>query len=96
MARTLFAVAMGSSALVGRVLRGVDALQVPEHVGAVRLVTRRFVRAAHAAGVEVHVWTVNERVDMDRLLAIGVDGLVTDRTDLATAAVAAHRARNRA
>jgi len=39
----------------------------------------------------VHLWTINERADMDRLLALGVDGLVTDRADLALAAIAAHR-----
>ena len=67
------------------------ALQIPERAGALRVVTRRLVRVAHAAGTEVHLWTINERADMDRLLALGVDGLVTDRADLALAAIAAHR-----
>ncbi len=79
----------GSAALVARALRDVDALQVPERQGAVRIVTPRVLHAAHAAGVEVHVWTVNDRDDMDRLLDLGVDGLVTDRADLALQAVAA-------
>ncbi|MBP2435618.1 glycerophosphodiester phosphodiesterase family protein [Microbacterium amylolyticum] len=66
-----------------RALRGIDALQVPERHGRVRIVTPAFVDAAHACGAEVHVWTVNELADMDRLAAIGVDGIVTDRADLA-------------
>ena len=64
-------------------LRGAAALQVPERVGPVRVVTPRFIRGAHDAGAEVHVWTVNDPADMTRLLDLGVDGLVTDRADLA-------------
>lgn len=74
--------------LVRAALRGAGALQVPEHAGRLRLVTAGFVRAVHRAGAEVHVWTVNETVDMRRLLDLGVDGLVTDRADLALALVA--------
>jgi glycerophosphoryl diester phosphodiesterase len=47
------------------------------------IVTRRFVRAAHRAGVPVKVWTVNDPRQMRHLLAIGVDALITDRPDLA-------------
>ena len=68
---------------VGRALRGAAALQVPERVGPVRLVTARFVERVHETGAEVHVWTVNDPADMSRLLDLGVDGLVTDRADLA-------------
>jgi glycerophosphoryl diester phosphodiesterase len=72
-----------------RALRGAVALQVPEGLGGVRLVTPRFVDRAHAAGVEVHVWTVNEPAQMSRLLDLGVDGLVTDRADVAVPLIAA-------
>lgn len=68
-----------------RTLAGLDALQVPERQGPVRVVTRRLIEVAHRAGVEVHVWTVNDPVDMERLVALGVDGIVTDRADLALA-----------
>lgn len=60
-----------------------QALQVPERREATRVVTPRFVRAAHRAGLAVQVWVVNEAEDMSRLLAWGVDGLITDRPDLA-------------
>lgn len=82
-ARVLAAVASRSPALVRRALTGIDALQVPERHGRVRIVTRRFLDAVHRAGVEVHVWTVNAAEDMTRLLDLGVDGLVTDRADIA-------------
>ncbi|MDQ1128471.1 glycerophosphodiester phosphodiesterase family protein [Microbacterium sp. SORGH_AS_0888] len=81
--RLLAAVAVGSAAAVRRALRGVDAVQVPERQGAVRILTPRFVRLVHAADVEVHVWTVNDPDDMRRLVDAGVDGIVTDRADLA-------------
>ncbi|WP_127475223.1 glycerophosphodiester phosphodiesterase family protein [Microbacterium sulfonylureivorans] len=82
-ARLLAAVAMRSDRLVRRALAGVDALQVPERQGRLRVVTPRLIAAAHRHGVEVHVWTVNDPADMGRLVALGVDGIVTDRADLA-------------
>ncbi|QAY61184.1 glycerophosphodiester phosphodiesterase [Microbacterium protaetiae] len=82
MIRALAAVAAGAAPLVRRVFSGVDALQIPERQGAVPVLTRRLVEAAHRNGVEVHVWTVNDPVDMRRLLDLGVDGLVTDRADV--------------
>lgn len=59
----------------------VDALQVPERQGRIRIVTPRFVRDAHRSNLPVHVWTVDEEADMRRLLDWGVDGIVTDRPD---------------
>ncbi|MDE2772399.1 MAG: glycerophosphodiester phosphodiesterase [Gemmatimonadota bacterium] len=58
-----------------------DILQVPERWHGVRVVTRRFVRAAHRLNLPVQVWTVDDPSDMRRLLALGVDGIQTDRPD---------------
>lgn len=58
---------------------GADCLQVPVRGGGVRLVTPRLVGAAHRAGLQVHVWTVDDPAEMEALLDIGVDGLMTDR-----------------
>ncbi len=54
------------------------AFQVPEMYGQIKVVDRRFVDAAHAAGVAVHVWTVDDEASMRRLLSAGVDGIITD------------------
>lgn len=84
-ARILAASKMRLGGRVKRILRSVDALQLPERWKGVRVVTPPLIRMAHAAGVEVHVWTVNDPADMTRLLDLGVDGIVTDRADLAMA-----------
>ncbi|MEV1290871.1 glycerophosphodiester phosphodiesterase family protein [Pseudonocardia sp. NPDC049635] len=56
--------------------------QVPPWFGPIPVATdRRFVDAAHASGREVHVWTVDDAAEMERLLGLGVDGLLSDRPD---------------
>lgn len=54
------------------------ALQVPPSFGEVAIVTADAVAAAHARGIEVHVWTINDPAEMERLLDLGVDGIMTD------------------
>ena len=71
-----------------RVLRDIDALQIPERHSKLRILTPDLLRAAHRHDVEVHVWTVNDADDMRRLVAFGVDGIVSDRADLALATLA--------
>ena len=57
--------------------------QVPECAEATRIVSPRFIRHAHSAGFKVQVWTVDEEADMRRLLEWGVDGLISNRPDVA-------------
>jgi glycerophosphoryl diester phosphodiesterase len=56
-------------------------LAIPEYVRGRRILNRSFVQAAQQKGLAVYVWTVNERADMERLLEMGVDGLITDYPD---------------
>jgi len=56
-----------------------DALQVPLRHRGIPVVTRRFVQAAHARGVRVDAWTINQADEMRRLLDLGVDVIMTDR-----------------
>lgn len=64
------------------VRRGGVCAQVPHRQGRVTVVTRRFVQRAHALGVQVHVWTIDDADEMNHLLDLGVDGLVSDRLDV--------------
>ena len=54
-------------------------VQVPESFRGVTVTNAAVVRAAHRAGLQVHVWTVDDPAAMTRLLDLGVDGLMTDR-----------------
>ncbi|MEU6987692.1 glycerophosphodiester phosphodiesterase family protein [Streptomyces sp. NPDC046324] len=60
---------------------GAVAAQVPERQGGIVVVDRRFVREAHARGLQVHVWTVNDPERMNSLLDLGVDGIMTDHLE---------------
>lgn len=60
----------------------VSALQIPYHRGPLTVATERFVRRMHAVCKHVHVWVVDDETEMHRLLDRGVDGLMTDRTDI--------------
>lgn len=57
------------------------ALQVPEYVAGAQLLNKDFVEAAHLRNLQVHAWTVNETESMQRLIGIGVDGIMTDYPD---------------
>jgi glycerophosphoryl diester phosphodiesterase len=53
--------------------------QVPVSQGRLRVVDQRLINAAHRRGMEVHVWTIDDPGQMNQLLDLGVDGLVTDQ-----------------
>lgn len=58
------------------------AFQVPHREAGLTVVTRGFVERAHAAGKQVHVWTIDAADEMRELVGLGVDGIFTDRTDV--------------
>ncbi len=58
---------------------GVHCAQVPVRQWPIPLVDERFVAYCHRHGLHVHVWTIDDASEMERLLDLGVDGLMTDR-----------------
>ena len=67
------------------------ALQVPPAFRDIPIITAASVAAAHDLGLEVHAWTINEPVEMDALLALGVDGIMSDVPGVAARIVRAGR-----
>jgi glycerophosphoryl diester phosphodiesterase len=70
-----------SYGIPARVRPGAVCVQVPETQNGVRVVDKRFVRTAHALGLQVHVWTVNDPDRMEALLELEVDGIMTDQLE---------------
>jgi glycerophosphoryl diester phosphodiesterase len=62
------------------------AFQVPERAGRLRVISPAFIRQVHADGATVQVWVIDSPQDVKRLLDWGVDGIISDRPDLALAA----------
>lgn len=67
---------------------GHGALQIPPALGPVSL-TESLVERIHEMGLQVHVWTINDRPEMERLLDLGVDAVMTDNVDLLAEVLAA-------
>ncbi|MHA1908425.1 MAG: glycerophosphodiester phosphodiesterase [Candidatus Thorarchaeota archaeon] len=59
-----------------------EAFQVPMKYGRIHVVDSRFVKAAHDRNIAVHVWTINEKQQMENLIDLGVDGIFTDEPTL--------------
>ena len=59
-----------------------DCAQVPPRRYGVPVIDRAFMAAAHARGLSVHAWTINDEAEMNRLLDLGVDGIMTDEAEL--------------
>ena len=57
------------------------ALQLPPRLGAIQLIDRRLVERAHAHNTQVHAWTINDPDEMQRLIDLGSDGIITDYPD---------------
>lgn len=88
MAWALLGCALRITPLVRLALRGYGAVQIPERYRGVPVLTRGMLALLPRVGVEIHVWTVNDAPTMRRLLRLGVDGIITDRADLALRVVA--------
>lgn len=65
---------------------GGQAFQIPvtQTIGgrSVRVLTPRLITAARAHGLRIHIWTINEAAEMDDLIDLGIDGLISDRIGL--------------
>jgi glycerophosphoryl diester phosphodiesterase len=77
---TSFGPAQISSLRAGRrVPWGGQIAQVPPRIGRFTVLTERTLANAHRQGLHLHVWTIDDRAEMERLLDLGVDGIMTDR-----------------
>ena len=78
------ALALRAAPALGRLARrGLGrCAQVPARIGWLAFVDARYLATAHGLGLQVHVWTVNDRAEMIRLLDLGVDGMMTDAADV--------------
>lgn len=74
---------LGVSKVLARILRDIDALQLPQKLYGLDFTHPRFIEQVLQTETEIHYWTINEPALMQELFALGAHGIVTDRTDLA-------------
>ncbi len=68
--------------LVNPIAPPFQAFQVPLESGGITVVKTSFINTAHRQNIEIHPWTINDPLEMRRLIDLGVDGIMTDRPDL--------------
>ena len=56
-----------------------NCVQVPIYKYGIKIVTKKFVTKIHQLGLKIHVWTINDDKTMQKLIDIGVDGIITDK-----------------
>ena len=69
--------------LIRALAKPVQALQIPTGKGPIRFDSPAFMHHMKSVGLELHYWTINDAEEMLRLIGLGADGIVTDRTDIA-------------
>ncbi len=79
--RFVFALKMRAVSIFARTCNH-QAFQVPLQYGKINIIDARFIKAAHKKDVAVHVWTINEKPVMEKLIDLGVDGIFTDKPAL--------------
>ena len=57
-------------------------IQIPENWNGIKVFTKKLLQRSHSFGFKVHVWTVNNREEMQKFIDLGVDGLMTDEPEL--------------
>ena len=83
MLRTVAWSSLGARKRAIKILKQFDAVQIPANAYGINLVSPKMMKIYREAQVLVHVWTINDPQEMKKLFSIGIDGIVTDRTDLA-------------
>ena len=75
-------VVRGFMLMGGTITPTYEALHVPEKDNNIPVVTRLFLWFAHNRNLQVHIWTINEADEIKRFIDMGLDGIMTDRTDI--------------
>ena len=78
---------LGSQSLFNKTMSGTHAIQIPYEHSLINTMHPKFVRRVLDAGIRLHYWVVNDEQTMQELVALGAQGIVTDRADLAVRVV---------